>query len=141
MHDPTTEWNEHQAQFVEMHANCCRDNPESAIGSRPRDILLIMQEASDRRRYPDWWEICKRAADEIRSSRYLHQDRANSELQTMELVRDLILMIERQSHTHSNYGCAHCEMIARANRYLAAASHRRVRSFEHAAKIDQEQKP
>lgn len=142
MSDPTNEWNEQQAINVELNATCSRDNPLVRVGSRPRDILAILIEGNDKRRYPDWHHICKSASDEIVALRSLHFDRANSELQTMELVRDLILMLESKPHGHRTYGCDHCELVGRANDYLASAAYRRAKSLEHAGKLnEQEQTP
>ena len=56
-------WHERQADNVaEIH--CDRDNPLIRVG-RPRDILDILREGSDRQTYPNWHGICKAAADEI----------------------------------------------------------------------------
>lgn len=136
--DHTDRWNEEQEADMKLNFACSRDNPQSAIGSRQRDIVHILDEGNNRIRYPEWWEVCKRASDEIKSLRWLHQRRANSELHAMELVRDLVLMLDAIPHDHSNYGCSRCDMIASANQYLASAAHRRVRSLEHAGKLEQE---
>jgi len=137
MNDPTQQWNEAQAADVELNFTCSRDNPDVRVGSRPRDILSILNEGNDRRRYPDWFHICKMAADEINSLRFILRDRANSELPTMDLVRDLVLMLERKPHDHRTYGCSQCQMIARANDYLESAAWRRRRSLDEADKLNQ----
>ena len=56
-------WSERQAENVVL-VQCDRDNPLVALG-KPRDILDILREGSDRQTYPNWHGICKAAADEI----------------------------------------------------------------------------
>ena len=56
-------WHERQAENV-AQIQCDRDNPLVALG-KPRDILDILREGSDRKTYPNWHGICKAAADEI----------------------------------------------------------------------------
>jgi len=135
MNDPTQQWNEAQAADVGLNFTCSRDNPDVRVGSRPRDIMLILNEGNNRHRYPDWYHICKMAGDEIHSLRSLHQDRAHSELQAMDIVRDLLLMLEQHKHDHRTYGCSHCEMVRRANEYLSSAAWRRRKSLEEGSKI------
>ena len=56
-------WNERQAEDLALE-QCDRDNPLIRVG-KPRDILDILREGSDRKTYPNWHLICKAAADEI----------------------------------------------------------------------------
>jgi hypothetical protein len=56
-------WSERQAENMVL-VQCDRDNPLVALG-KPRDILDILREGSDRTLYPNWHGICKAAADEI----------------------------------------------------------------------------
>ena len=56
-------WSERQAENMVL-VQCDRDNPLVALG-KPRDILEILREGSDRKTYPNWHGICKASADEI----------------------------------------------------------------------------
>ena len=62
-HESSDEWNERQAKNLALE-QCDRDNPLIRVG-KPRDILDILREGSDRKLYPNWHGICKAAADEI----------------------------------------------------------------------------
>jgi hypothetical protein len=74
-------WHERQAENV-TEIQCDRDNPLIRVGN-PRDILEILREGSDRRTYPNWYGICKAAADEIERLRRLVNGTANTQGDTI----------------------------------------------------------
>jgi hypothetical protein len=78
-------WSERQAENMVL-VQCDRDNPLIALG-KPRDILEILREGSDRKTYPNWHGICNAAADEIRVLRAYAESTANR-LREVEHERD-----------------------------------------------------
>lgn len=74
-------WHARQAENV-TEIQCDRDNPLIRVG-KPRDILEILREGSDRKVYPQWWSICKQAADEIERLRRLVNETANTQGDTV----------------------------------------------------------
>jgi hypothetical protein len=78
-------WHERQYENV-AQIQCDRDNPLIRVG-KPRDILEILREGSDRKTYPNWHGICKAAADEIERLRELL---GNPEQLRVERLRRLV---------------------------------------------------
>jgi hypothetical protein len=86
-------WSERQAENMVL-VQCDRDNPLVALG-KPRDILDILREGSDRKTYPNWHAICKAAADEIERLRRDYSEAEKDHVNAVAGYHDATIKIAR----------------------------------------------